>query len=275
MLPYKVHKHATIFGRRLKQGKTARQIAAEGHPTLSTLLRCIERARTDQFTVTERADFAAVETYRAELLKNDELVDYSVFNLPDTATVSSVCRQATSPSIWARLLYLLADELQAERVLEMGTNLGVSGSYLLQALKKRHGATLTTMDGVPKYVEIAGRQFSRIADADRYEIILGNYDDTFPRLLQRQPDFDLLFIDGNHREKPTVDYFRGLLPHVRRPSVWIFDDINWTPGMVNAWETIRNDPAVTYSIDLWKLGILLVDQRSNPGKKHFALHLTH
>ncbi|THH36361.1 O-methyltransferase [Neolewinella litorea] len=272
---HKLHKHATILQRRMGQPATLRRMRALRHPVMDVVLDSLEAAPRTEQPPARQAAFDRCEAYRAELLGNHETVDYTVFNLSETATVSSVCQQASSPPTWARFLYLLADGLAAERVLEMGTNLGVSGSYLLEALKQRPGATLTTMDGVPKYVAISGRQFARITSPDQFEIIEGNYDHTFPRLLERQPDFDLLFIDGNHRHDPTLQYFHGLLPTVRRPSVWVFDDINWTPGMVKAWDTIRNHPAVTYSIDLWKLGIVIVDDSEPVGERHFGLHLAY
>ncbi len=276
MLPKKISKHTTILTRRLRERATRQEMAATGDPTLRTIARCLDLAHRDDFTAAQREAFERVEDYRRELLSNHELINYPVFNLPETATVSSECKRATSPPIWARFLFLLATELGAERILEMGTNLGISGSYLLEAIRDRPEATLTTMDGVPKYAEMAGKQFAGIVEPDRFEILLGNYDDTFPELVGRAPDFDLLFIDGNHREGPTVDYFEELLPHARRPSVWVFDDINWTPGMVRAWEKIRSAPEATYSIDLYKLGIVVVNGGSGESSGgRYGLHLSY
>jgi predicted O-methyltransferase YrrM len=271
----KLTKHLTILRRRAGQATTLRSMREQPSKPLRAVVRALQQAAgAEPFAGNRAAAFARCEAYRKELLQNHELVDYTVFDLPDTATVSSVCRQATSPPQWARLLYLLVDELQAKHVLEIGTNLGVSGSYILEALRLRPGTTFTTMDGVPKYVAIAGRQFATLTDPDRFEIIEGNYDLTFPELLARDPEFDLLFIDGNHREGPTVAYFEQLLNKSTRPAVFVFDDINWSPGMLRAWDAIRSHPSVRYSIDLWKLGIVIVEASDEPAR-HYALHLAY
>ena len=38
----------------------------------------------------------------------------------------------------------------------------------------------------------------------------------------------------------------------------MFDDINWSKGMKNAWNTIKSDKRIKFTIDLYKLGICVV-----------------
>ena len=73
---------------------------------------------------------------------------------------------------------------------------------------------------------------------------------------------DFAFLDGNHRYEATAAYFRQLLPFTHEHSVLVFDDIHWSSEMRSAWEVIRQDPAVTISIDLYQFGIVFFRQRS-------------
>jgi hypothetical protein len=50
----------------------------------------------------------------------------------------------------------------------------------------------------------------------------------------------------------------------------IFDDIHWSEGMLRAWETIKKDSAVTLSIDLFFIGIVLF-KKDIKEKQHFVL----
>jgi predicted O-methyltransferase YrrM len=87
----------------------------------------------------------------------------------------------------------------------------------------------------------------------------GLYKDTFPKIIQKTIPFDLIFIDGNHQEDATLDYFYKLKSGIKQKAVFIFDDINWSNGMKSAWKTIKKDENVAFSIDLWKQGLAVVD----------------
>lgn len=67
------------------------------------------------------------------------------------------------------------------------------------------------------------------------------------------------FIDGHHDEHATLAYMNLILPFLAKPALLVFDDINWTAGMVRAWQAIRRDPRVTVTVQLLKLGIGVVD----------------
>ena len=53
-------------------------------------------------------------------------------------------------------------------------------------------------------------------------------------------------------------------------AILIFDDIHWSPKMTKAWKEIIVDPKVLLSVDLFKLGIVIVgaDASSNHNKHH-------
>jgi predicted O-methyltransferase YrrM len=81
---------------------------------------------------------------------------------------------------------------------------------------------------------------------------------------------DMAFVDGNHRYEPTVRYYRELLPAMHEYSVLIFDDIHWSKEMEQAWDEIRNDSAVTLSIDLFFIGLVFF-RKEQKIKQHFVI----
>ncbi|MDT0651395.1 class I SAM-dependent methyltransferase [Zunongwangia sp. F297] len=83
--------------------------------------------------------------------------------------------------------------------------------------------------------------------------------------------FDLVFFDGNHQKQPTLEYFHKLLPTAKNNSVFIFDDIHWSPEMEKAWEEIKNHPEVTVSIDTFYWGLIFF--RKEQAKQHFNIRL--
>jgi hypothetical protein len=51
----------------------------------------------------------------------------------------------------------------------------------------------------------------------------------------------------------------------------IFDDIHWSEGMREAWDTIRTHESVLLSIDLFYFGIVLFKKEFKV-KQHFILN---
>jgi predicted O-methyltransferase YrrM len=84
---------------------------------------------------------------------------------------------------------------------------------------------------------------------------------------------DFAFIDGNHRKEPTEKYFNELLAKTNNDSILVFDDIHWSREMEAAWDTIKNSPAVTCSIDLFFIGIVFF-RKEFKEKQHFKIRHT-
>ena len=92
-----------------------------------------------------------------------------------------------------------------------------------------------------------------------------------PETLNLKPQiFDLVYFDGNHSKKATLDYFEALLPTISNDSVWIFDDIHWSAEMEEAWGIIKNHPKVSVTIDTFQWGIVFF--RAEQKKEHFIIN---
>ena len=81
---------------------------------------------------------------------------------------------------------------------------------------------------------------------------------------------DFAFIDGNHRKEPTERYFKELLAKINNDSILVFDDIHWSSEMEAAWGAVKNNAAVTCSIDLFFIGIVFF-RKEFKEKQHFVI----
>ncbi len=179
--------------------------------------------------------------------------------------VRAIARHALTSPKKAAQLHRLAGFCQARSVLEMGTSLGITTLYLARAVP--HGQ-VTTLEGCPATVAIAREQFAK-AGQQNITTVPGDFRGTLPATLARLPQLDLVFIDGNHAEGPTLDHFDQCMSKAHNDTVIVLDDIHWSPGMERAWTAIRNDPRVTITIDLFRMGLVFL--RKEQAREHFVL----
>ena len=202
--------------------------------------------------------YTQVERERSTLLQDRRLLmveDFgagSAFGEKKQRSVQSIVKQAAKPAKYGQLLYRIARYYQPGTLVELGTSLGITSSYLSLACP---GARVITLEGSPEIAAVAKENFEKLS-LDNIELVTGSFDTQLPALLSRVPVIDLAFIDGNHREEPTVRYFEQLVKNTHNDSILIFDDIHWSPEMETAWERIKSHPTVRCSIDLFFIGIL-------------------
>jgi predicted O-methyltransferase YrrM len=151
-------------------------------------------------------------------------------------------------------------------IVELGTSFGITTSYLA---KGNETATVYTFEGSTAITAIAQQTFD-VLSINNIILQQGNFDMTLPEFLTTNPAIDLAFVDGNHRKQPTLQYFEQLLGSTDENAILIFDDIHWSAEMESAWETIKNHPSVTLSIDLFFIGIVLF-KKEFLVKQHFTI----
>ena len=86
-------------------------------------------------------------------------------------------------------------------------------------------------------------------------IVLGDFNETLAETLEEVKAPDLVFIDGNHKYKPTIRYTDMILEAVEGDIVLIYDDVRWSDGMEKAWLEIMADKRFAFAMDLNSMGI--------------------
>lgn len=275
MITKKIKKHLSIAKTRLNQNSELKKIAKYNNASLNKIAQALLSTVRTQFSTDDLQAFERCEKIRSELLANETVISYEIFGSDNTALVKDICRKGASNKKECQFLYLLSKQVEHPVVLEIGTNVGMSGCYILEGLKDSSSGFLVTMEGLPQLCEIANELFATIAPNTKFEIKQGLFDTTFPEVIAGDKNFNLLFIDGNHQKEATIDYFNSLKHKIESPAILVFDDINWSPGMQEAWRTIKNDPAVNFAIDLYRQGIIIIDKKEPAKNVDFSLHLSY
>ena len=180
-------------------------------------------------------------------------------------SIASLAKNAAKPAKYSQLLYRMVRKYQPETIIEMGTSLGLTTGYLAAATTR----TVITMEGANAIADQAEKNFSELA-SQNVRLIRGNFDDTLAALLNEIPRIDFAFVDGNHREEPTLRYFQQLISHINNDSVIVLDDIHWSEGMEKAWRKIQSHQAVRCTLDLFFIGIVFFRQEFKE-KQHFTI----
>jgi predicted O-methyltransferase YrrM len=207
---------------------------------------------------TDYEDYALVEGLRRELLNSRALIPTVDFGAGSSKAggaqrrLSSIARTALKPRKFGQLFYRMSRYYKPANILELGTSLGITTAYLA---KGSPHAKVITMEGAPAIAAVARQNFSQLG-IGQIQVVEGNFDQTLSGVLQPMKSLDLAYVDGNHRLEPTLRYFEQMKPLIHPDTILIFDDIHWSPEMEQAWETLKQDPLVRCSVDLFYIGIL-------------------
>lgn len=179
--------------------------------------------------------------------------------------VRDIARTSAKHKRYGRLLYRLASYYGSRKILELGTSLGVTTTYLagVPGLEQ-----LVTVEGAPAIADIAAEHFNS-PGLRQVRLIRGDFDDVLPGILHSFTP-DLVFVDGNHREEPTLRYFEQITSSAHPGTIVVLDDIHWSEGMEAAWARVCADPRVRLSIDLFFIGLIFYNPDFRE-KQHFSI----
>lgn len=178
--------------------------------------------------------------------------------------IKDIARTSLKPRKYATLFYRMIEFYQPRHIVELGTSLGITTAYL--ALP---GKPVYTMEGAPAIAAVAQQTFQQL-QLKNIRLIQGDFDYQLPELLKELDSVDFVYIDGNHRKAPTLDYFHQLLERIHDDSILIFDDIHWSAEMESAWSEICRHPQVTATIDLFFIGIVFF-RKEFLVKQHYTI----
>lgn len=216
--------------------------------------------------------YDSIEQIRQNVLRNDKVLTIADFGAGSTITksnkrkVKDIARFALKNRKFGQLMFRIVNYYTAHTSVELGSSLGITTSYLASGNLQ---GTVYTFEGAPEVAEIAKENFSHLSLNNIY-LIVGNFDDTLQPQLNKINTIDFAFVDGNHRQEPTIRYFEQLLEKATESSIFIFDDIHWSNEMEEAWKYIRQHPSVKLTIDLFFIGIVFF-RKEQKVSQHFTI----
>lgn len=231
-----------------------------------------------------------IEQVRRQLLKSREWIDVQDFGTGRSGRrqIGPIARNSLESRRCGEILFRLVTYLgeQLDRPLtiwELGTNLGVTTSYL--AMAHSHNRVVT-FEGSPELVKRAQANW-RSLGISNITCVEGNIDDTLYIYSKEQGagnqelgarnqeqgtrTLDLVYMDANHTYEATMRYWQALLPLAHEKTIFALDDIHHSPEMEQAWAEIKADPAVTSTMDFFDFALVFVAPYF--WKRHYRLRL--
>lgn len=221
----------------------------------------IERRRKELLSSQDRISVVDFGAGSPESKRNKEEMRKGV---KSEIEVSKLCK-ASKPPFWALLLYKLIQNTKPNTCLELGTCLGISASYQGKALELFSDGKLSTLEGSEEIAKIATDTI-KMQNLENVDVIIGPFHKTLETTLEKLGKIDYFFNDGHHDFNAVVENFNIALPYLSNTAIVILDDINWSVGMIKAWDKLTEHESVVCSIDLGMVGLLIVDKEKPDNK---------
>lgn len=181
-------------------------------------------------------------------------------------SASSFSNKVGLPSKYGKVLFGLIRENNIHSVIELGTSLGISTSYL-----SSHSAVdVTTIEANKQVLDVTRQAYREINNTDSIHFIHARFDTVLYDLCKAGLANTLIFIDGDHNKEAVMRYFTSCLPFIKESTILVFDDIYWSEGMTDSWHEIFHHKKVKLSIDIFRMGIVFFKD-ANKEKQHFQL----
>ena len=174
-----------------------------------------------------QTQWTAVDDYlEHQLIPQDAVLD-AILKHSDAAGLPSI---NVAPN-QGKMLMLMAQSIQAQRILEVGTLGGYSTVWLARALPKQ--GRLITLEIDPHYATVARQNFAQSGYQDLIELRLGSALESLEQLAQEGlPPFDFIFIDAD--KENNTRYFEWALQLVRVGGIIIVDNVVRSGAVIEA-----------------------------------------
>lgn len=215
--------------------------------------------------------FKPIENLRKEILNDQSIIKIqdlgagSRINNRKERKVKDIAKTGLSSPKFSQLLFKLIGHFKPSNIIELGTSLGINTLYMSSYSSN---ARVFTFEGCPETAGYAEMMFNKM-NKNNIEILKGDINVNLPLLIDTVDKVDFIYFDANHSYEPTLFYFETSLKKAHENSIFIFDDIHWSPEMERAWEEIKKHPKVTLTIDIFDAGMAFFNKRFN--KENYIL----
>ncbi|WP_010664609.1 O-methyltransferase [Marinilabilia salmonicolor] len=214
--------------------------------------------------------FEKIDAARRMLLRNKQRVNVDTLGMPSVVSgnkksIRKLTAQGSIPDKYGKLIFRLVNKLECHNILELGTGTGMATLYMALPSSR---AKIFSIDGNEALQRVAASLFE-MTDVGNVTLRNGSFKEYLPSVLDEMEFLDFAFLDGDHQYQNTMQYFEMCLKKSHNNSVFVFDDIHWSPDMEKAWHEISHHPDVTVSMDLYRIGIVFF--RKECTRQHYVV----
>ena len=154
--------------------------------------KCLSKKKT--------VDSSKISSYLASLKSNKDKIIVSDFGARSRVfkntnrSISNIALNSGTTQKRAILIANITNYFQPNKILEIGTSLGIATASMSSGYPK---AKIITLEGCNETAKIAQEYFDEF-NLNNIELIVGEFGNTLPLILKKN-SFDLIFFDGNHR----------------------------------------------------------------------------
>lgn len=180
--------------------------------------------------------------------------------------IKNIAKNQLTEVKYAQFIFKLVERFKPGLVIELGTSLGITTSYLSSAHLK---GKVISIEGDPEIAVVANDVFKKLK-LKNVDLKIGNFDILLPQILSDvEGEIGLAYIDGNHKYESTIKYLDLILSKSNENTIIVLDDIRWSKEMERAWKEAKSKPGVSVSIDLFRMGVLFL--KKDQHKQNFKI----
>lgn len=183
---------------------------------------------------------------------------------PQRASIGRIIKTSSVNKKFGCFLYNLVNYFRPGNILELGSSVGISTSFIAQANPK---SNFISIEGATEKINVAKKITSELKQNIKF--IDANLNDNLEAILNEFEKLDFVYFDANHTKESTLKYFDLCVNKSHNDSIFVFDDIHWSKGMEEAWTEIRNNKNVRLSVDLYRMGLIFF--RKELSKEHYVI----
>jgi len=211
--------------------------------------------------------FLQIENQRNKLKKDHSTLSFEDFGTGNShsKSISDIARSSLKRPKIAQLIFRLIKYSSPDFILELGTSLGVTTSYMASAAPQ---AQLISIEGSTAVANIAKKNLAEM-NIHNVNVLNEKIDSILGEVVANVNTIDFAFFDANHKSEAITTYFEQCVEKTSEKSIFIIDDIHWSRDMEKGWEYIKNHKKVTSTIDIFECGIVFF----NPdlSKQHYKI----
>lgn len=197
-------------------------------------------------------DFEVIEDLRDELLSDSTMIAVhdSKRALPQKQKIKTLTKALEISALQGQFLFRLTHHYQPKVILDIGTGFGIKTLYQATASYQHQVITLEENPALSKVAQQNFQRFSRV----KIKTIIGGFEEKLPSLLPKLNTIDCVFLDMSCCS--PISLFEICLPFIHNDTIFVLNHIHASPTMNQIWQTLQQHTAVTFSIDVFQLGLL-------------------
>ena len=198
--------------------------------------------------------------------RKDTLVDELA---SETRKLGNVARMQIAKE-QGQFLEIIVKISNAKSCLEIGRFTGLSTLYLARGLQK--DGHIVTVDTSDEFISIAKKYWDRDGQAAKIKSIIGAGTEVMQSFIDRQYQFDIIFIDADKNNYPN--YYELALSLVPSNGIIIIDNMLWHGDVADSSKSdsqtqtirelnlkVRDDKRVDFSLNPLSDGLLLIRKK--------------